>query len=194
MTLQRGFLKTEPLLATPTLTNHNDRARATTNPYSIPFRPPQAFSLSCGLIIAILFLETEGDTIIKEGDNDRALFKFYIVEEGEARAYVHEDGEDVLMSHLRAGEETNVLIAFLFPLFLELTARQLCSARHLVGFPGWECRALLCKYLPNRGEGRCLSVTPLFWICLGYELVWVVSYLGMCLFCADYGMGMVFGS
>lgn len=51
------------------------------------------------------FLRTEGDTIIKEGDEDRALFKFYIVEEGEARAYVHEDGDDVLMSHLRPGEE-----------------------------------------------------------------------------------------
>lgn len=47
---------------------------------------------------------TTGDIIIKEGDADRNLFKFYIVEEGEARAYVHEDGEDVLMSHLRAGE------------------------------------------------------------------------------------------
>lgn len=46
----------------------------------------------------------EGDTIIKEGDDDRSLFKFYIVEEGEARAYVHEDGEDVLMSHLHPGE------------------------------------------------------------------------------------------
>ena len=48
--------------------------------------------------------DPKGDIIIKEGDADRNLFKFYIVEEGEARAYVHEDGEDVLMSHLRPGE------------------------------------------------------------------------------------------
>ncbi|CAN0332719.1 unnamed protein product, partial [Hapterophycus canaliculatus] len=34
----------------------------------------------------------------------RNLFKFYIVEEGEARAYVQEDGEEVLMSHLRPGD------------------------------------------------------------------------------------------
>lgn len=47
---------------------------------------------------------SKGDTIIKEGDDDRSLFKFYIVEEGEARAYVQEDGEDVLMSHLHPGE------------------------------------------------------------------------------------------
>ncbi|CAM9090499.1 unnamed protein product [Ectocarpus fasciculatus] len=46
----------------------------------------------------------DGDTIIKEGDDDRSLFKFYIVEEGEARAYVQEDGEDVLMSHLHPGD------------------------------------------------------------------------------------------
>ncbi|CAM9372243.1 unnamed protein product [Ectocarpus sp. 8 AP-2014] len=46
----------------------------------------------------------DGDTIIKEGDDDRSLFKFYIVEEGEARAYVNEDGEEVLMSHLHPGD------------------------------------------------------------------------------------------
>lgn len=44
-----------------------------------------------------------GDTIIKEGDADRSLFKFYIIEEGEARAYVLEEGEEVLMSHLGPG-------------------------------------------------------------------------------------------
>lgn len=44
-----------------------------------------------------------GDTIIKEGGADRNLFKFYIIEEGEARAYVLEEGEEVLMSHLGPG-------------------------------------------------------------------------------------------
>lgn len=45
-----------------------------------------------------------GDTIIRQGDDDRSLFKFYIVEDGEARAYVMEEGEDVLMSHLGPGK------------------------------------------------------------------------------------------
>lgn len=44
-----------------------------------------------------------GDTIIKQGDADRSLFKFYIVEEGTVEAYVTEDGEEILMSHLSAG-------------------------------------------------------------------------------------------
>lgn len=55
-----------------------------------------------------------GDIIIKEGDADRNLFKFYIVEEGEARAYVREDGEDVLMSHLRAGEKEAIFLYVAF--------------------------------------------------------------------------------
>lgn len=54
-------------------------------------------------------LHPKGDTIIQEGDADRSLFKFYIMEEGEARAYVLEDGEDVLMSHLRPGETCTIL-------------------------------------------------------------------------------------
>lgn len=45
-----------------------------------------------------------GDTIIREGDDDRSLFKFFFVEEGEARAYVLDEGESVLMSHLGPGE------------------------------------------------------------------------------------------
>lgn len=47
-----------------------------------------------------------GETIIQEGDADRSMFKFYIVEEGEARAYILEDGEEVLMSHLGPGTKT----------------------------------------------------------------------------------------
>ncbi|CAM9327250.1 unnamed protein product [Laminaria digitata] len=46
----------------------------------------------------------DGDTIIQEGESDRSQFKFYIVETGEARAYVLQDGEEVLMSHLGPGE------------------------------------------------------------------------------------------
>ncbi|CAB1111429.1 unnamed protein product [Ectocarpus sp. CCAP 1310/34] len=57
-----------------------------------------------GFRATVLRATPAGDTIIKEGDDDRSLFKFYIVEEGEARAYVHEDGEDVLMSHLHPGD------------------------------------------------------------------------------------------
>lgn len=49
---------------------------------------------------------SEGDTIIQEGDADRSLFKFYIVETGQVRAYVLQDGEEVLMSHLGPGERS----------------------------------------------------------------------------------------
>ncbi|CAM9237642.1 unnamed protein product [Phaeothamnion confervicola] len=38
------------------------------------------------------------------GDADRETFKFYIVEEGEAHAYISKEGEQVLMSVLRPGE------------------------------------------------------------------------------------------
>lgn len=55
-----------------------------------------------------------GDTIIREGDDDRAHFKFYIVEEGEARAYVSQEGEDVLMSHIGPGN-TGRTLAFDWP-------------------------------------------------------------------------------
>lgn len=41
------------------------------------------------------------------------MFRFYIVEEGEARAYVLEDGEDVLMSHLGPGTKTSKTLPML---------------------------------------------------------------------------------
>ncbi|CAM9103660.1 unnamed protein product [Choristocarpus tenellus] len=47
---------------------------------------------------------TDGETIIKQGDHNRASFKFYIVEEGKATAHVHQGGDDVLMSHLGPGD------------------------------------------------------------------------------------------
>ncbi|CAM9895795.1 unnamed protein product [Ascophyllum nodosum] len=46
----------------------------------------------------------DGHTVIKEGDADRSQFKFYIIEEGEARVYVLEKGEEVLMSRLGPGD------------------------------------------------------------------------------------------
>lgn len=98
----KGFLEMEPSAAPPL--NQRRRAWTRTNPYHVGLiRPPRFFH---PVFATVSFPGTEGDTIIKEGDADRALFKFYIVEEGEARAYVHEDGEDVLMSHLRPGEKT----------------------------------------------------------------------------------------
>lgn len=45
-----------------------------------------------------------GAVLIKEGDNDRISFKFYIIEAGEAQAFIKQDGEEVHMSTLGVGE------------------------------------------------------------------------------------------
>ena len=57
--------------------------------------------------VDVFFFVRVGDTIIQEGESDRSQFKFYIVESGEARAYVMVDGEEVLMSHLGPGESSS---------------------------------------------------------------------------------------
>jgi cAMP-dependent protein kinase regulator len=45
-----------------------------------------------------------GATAVAQGDADRPSFKFYIVEEGEAQAFISKDGADVLMSTLGVGD------------------------------------------------------------------------------------------
>ncbi|KAG5185570.1 camp-dependent protein kinase regulatory subunit [Tribonema minus] len=44
------------------------------------------------------------ETVIEQGDGDRQSFKFYIVEEGQAQAFIRKDGNDVLMSTLGVGD------------------------------------------------------------------------------------------
>ncbi|CAM9665197.1 unnamed protein product, partial [Chrysoparadoxa australica] len=45
-----------------------------------------------------------GTEVIKEGDDDRGSFKFYIIESGEAEAYIVKDGEPVHMSTSGEGD------------------------------------------------------------------------------------------
>lgn len=70
----------------------------------------------CVLTLTCFFRAALGETIIQEGESDRSQFKFYIVESGEARAYVMVDGEEVLMSHLGPGElSVSVIIVGCLP-------------------------------------------------------------------------------
>ena len=45
-----------------------------------------------------------GAIIITQGDEDRASFKFFIIEEGEAEAFIRKDDKDVHMSTLGFGD------------------------------------------------------------------------------------------
>lgn len=85
-----------------------------------------------------------GDTIIKEGDADRSLFRFYIVEEGEARAYVLEDGEEVLMSHLGPGTKTNKTLPMLHRIvcasFMSTLAAHVNAYRFVADYPDFNER------------------------------------------------------
>lgn len=46
----------------------------------------------------------DGQVVIQEGDKDRANFKFYFVESGEAQAFINKDGDAILMSTLGEGD------------------------------------------------------------------------------------------